>query len=432
MPPDVDVWIAPPRLGVPVSLIVDDSAPCINPLYYFRLQVDQSGYECREQRIPFAFLERFAAVCQERGIRGKFSVLPYPAGFGSILDGWDGCDRTELQRWLDLVRTAIAPACDITPEMLTHTMALDVATGRMLDQPEHDWLSGRSVAELTEYFSAALGILREAGFAPTGLTQPCYFHGARADYARATLDAMRATGGPPVTFFFADGVFDGPPVPPPAVVLLDRERGEAVVDIPAYVDDYCWFTQQPRGVNAREVVDRYLTEDGTSGRLAELAASGAWVTFVCHWQSLYSDGTTEGLRALDEVAARLNRVYGDRLIWLTLSEITRYRAASESCHIDVRQEDGGWLITLDAAFDCPDFTLSMRLPNNDSGLIRGMEWIGADGERRVLAQDEATSRLLSAGTWRPANGDLSVCVDLRRGRQAIQLEHAGLERIAQT
>src|SRR5918911_921086 len=144
----LQITIEKPRLGIPASLIVDDPAPCINPLYYFRLQVDRERYDYHEQRIPLSFLERFIAVCRTRGIRGKFSVLPYPAGLGSILEGWDGCDRGELAAWLDLARAEIAPRFDITPEVLTHTRALDLRTRTLLAQPEHDWMAERTQDEL--------------------------------------------------------------------------------------------------------------------------------------------------------------------------------------------------------------------------------------------------------------------------------------------
>jgi len=212
--------IEKPRLGIPASLIVDDPAPCINPLYYFRLQVDRANYAYHEACIPLSFLEEFIGVCRARGIRGKFSVLPYPAGLGSIIDGWEGCDQAELTTWLDLVRTEIAPQFDITPEILTHTLALDLRTRTLLPQSEHEWLAGRSRDEMTAYFSAALDLLTAAGFRPTGITQPCYFNGSRDDYTHATLEAIRTAGGPAVTFFFFDGHFDAPPLPPPGGVVL--------------------------------------------------------------------------------------------------------------------------------------------------------------------------------------------------------------------
>jgi hypothetical protein len=415
----VQIQIEKPRLGVPASLIVDDPAPCINPLYYFRLQVDRERYDYHEPSIPLSFLERFAQVARSHGIRGKFSVLPYPAGLGSIIDGWPGCDCEERTGWLELVRAQIAPSFDITPEILTHTLALDLRTRALLPQPEHEWMAGRTRAELAEYFGAALQLLRAAGFAPAGITQPCHFHGSREDYARATLDAIRAIGGPPVTFYFIDGQFDGPPVQPPEVVLLDRERGEAVVSILAYSDDHFWLTQRTLCRSAAQAADEYITPGGEGGRLVELASADAWLIFVTHWQSLYSDGSAEGLAALDEVGARLTGTYGARLTWLTLGEVARYRAASEGCRIEAQRRGDGWAITLDSAFGCPDFTISL-----DAGGA-GESW-----DRVSLATsvgDQALRRgagagLLEPGTWRGAGGRLSLCFDLRRGRQIIHVQ----------
>jgi hypothetical protein len=66
------IRIEKPRLSVPASLIVDDPAPCINPFYYYRLQVDREGAERHEPRIPLDFLEQFADLCGAHGLRGKF------------------------------------------------------------------------------------------------------------------------------------------------------------------------------------------------------------------------------------------------------------------------------------------------------------------------------------------------------------------------
>jgi hypothetical protein len=413
----LDISIEKPRLGLPASLIVDDPAPCVNPFYYFRLQVDREGWQRHEQHIPLDFLEQFASVCRSRGMRGKFSVLPYPAGLGSILDGWEGCDRDELAAWLDLARTAIAPHFDITPEILTHTLALDLNTRTLLPQPEHDWMAGRTRAELREYFGAALAILQQAGFAPAGITQPCHFHGSRADYAQAVREAISDIGGPAATFYFIDGCFDPPPLPPPEVVLLDRQRGEAVVSIIANCNDYFWPTQHITNAPAEQVVDGLITADGRAGRLGELAAAGEWLLFVCHWQTLYSDGSRAGVKALDEAAARLWRAHGPRLLWMTLGEIARYRAASEACIIRTSQDDGGWTIELDSAFDCPDFTISGALDQIVDDVVCQPE----SGLGRRLARHRAAQGLLPSDAWRQVDGRVSVCFDLRRGKQTINL-----------
>jgi len=117
------IKIEKPRLGLPVSLVVDDGVPCINPLYYFHLHVapDKHGRQ-HEATIPLDLLEQFAEVAQRHAMRGKFTVLPYPAGLGTILEEWKGFDRQEIERWLEITRTEIAPLFDITPEILTHTL----------------------------------------------------------------------------------------------------------------------------------------------------------------------------------------------------------------------------------------------------------------------------------------------------------------------
>jgi hypothetical protein len=415
----LQITIEKPRLSVPACLIVDDPAPCVNPFYYYRLQVDREGAECHERRIPLDFLEQFVDVCQARGMRGKFSMLPYPAGLGSILEGWEGCDRAELAAWIELARTRIAPHFDITPEILTHTLALDLGTYTLLPQSEQDWMAERTLDELQEYMGAALAILKEAGFQPSGITQPVVFNGSRVDYARATQEAIRAIGGPPVTFYFIDGYFEGPPMPDQEVVLLDRERGEAVISVIAYCNDYFWPTQHITNKRADEVVDGLISADGRTGRLAELAAANAWLTLVCHWQTLYSDGSREGLKALDEAAARLACTHGSRLLWLTLGEIARYRAASEGCQIELRREGDGWTIALDSAFDCPDFTIGL-------GELEPATWyvelIAEQGTApQTLDRDRAEDALLPTSAWRASSDLISVCFDLRRGRQTIAL-----------
>lgn len=415
----MQIQIEKPRLGVPVSLIVDDPTPCINPLFYFRLQVDRQHEIVHERLIPLAFLEQFIAVCRERGIRGKFSIIPYPAGLGSIVEGWPECTPDERERWLDLVRAELAPDFDITPEILTHTLALDLQTRCMLPEPEHIWMEERTEDELERYFAASLQILRDAGFAPSGITQPCYFNGPRAGYDRAVLAAIRASGGPPATFYFADFYQDAAPFPEPEVVLLDRERGEGVVNIPSYTDDYFWRTQRPWNEDARTAADRFITADGSAGRLAELARDNAWLIFVCHWQTLYSDGRLAGLRGLDTVAERLARVHGPRLHWMTLSEVARYRAASESCVISLQPDADGLGIRLESPFDCPAFTFSLDAPSGN----------GAAGDRAqldgiMLAPAETGATLMTPGTLRTEQGRRVFCINLARGAQLLRIEWA--------
>jgi hypothetical protein len=413
------ITIEKPRLGMPVSLILDDGVPVVNPLYYFRKQINKKEYEQYVTRIPLDFLEQFAAVVQKWGMRGKFTVIPYPAGLGSIVDGWEGCDKGELDSWLALARSAIAPSFDITPEILTHTLALDLKTHQLLEEPEHLWMNSRTQAELSEYMSAATALLRQAGFAPSGVTQPVTFKGDRPSYDQAVLEAIRspqADGGDPVetvTFYFIDFWPDKPPVPPHPVTLLDRERGEAVVSILAYADDFFWNSQYPNQPGYLQMADELISADGQSGRLVELMRSGAWATFCTHWQSQYSNGSRQGLAGLEEVAQRLVNTFGPRLLWMTNSAIARYRAAEEALQTTWLDEH---TLQLDSAFTCPDFTFTLSTPQP----VEQVELTSPRGDVVTLQGTPASSGLMAPGTWQADGEGVTVCFDLKRGVQTLK------------
>ncbi len=82
---------------------------------------------------------------------------------------------------------------------------------------------------------------------------------------------------------------------------------------------------------------------------------GAWATFCTHWQSQYANGSRQGLAGLEVVAQRLADTFGPRLLWMTNSEMARYRAAEEALQTTWLDEN---TLQLDAAFACPDFTLT--------------------------------------------------------------------------
>ncbi|MGD0005317.1 MAG: hypothetical protein ABSE06_13935 [Anaerolineaceae bacterium] len=410
---------------MPVSLILDDGVPVINALYYFRLQVNQKEFDQHVSRIPLDFLEQFAGVVQKWGLRGKFTVIPYPAGLGSILEGWEGCDQTELESWLALARSAIAPHFDITPEILTHTLALDLKTRHLLPEPEHIWMAGRNRAELSDYMGTAVGLLRQAGFTPTGITQPCYFKGDRPSYDQAVLEAIRPPGGDPAgtaAFYFIDFCPDKAPVPPHPVVLLNRERGEAVVSMLAYADDYFWNSQYPNPPGVVEMADELITTDGKAGRLVELMQAGAWATFCTHWQSQYSNGSRQGLAGLEEVARRLANTFGARLLWMTNGEMARYRAAEEALRTTWLDE---CTLQLDSAFACPDFTLTLSVQAlaGPGQAVKRVELASGQGAIVALrrAATGAGDGLMAPGSWQPDGERLTVCFDLQRGMQALKL-----------
>jgi len=307
-----------PNLRVPVALIVDDGCPCINPVWYIRNQVNKQPEPAHERTIPLDFMKMFCDWIQEAGIRGDFTVLPYPAGLGRIDVGMEGVDGTELGAWLDLARMVVAPLFDIHCEILTHTNALDLTTGKMMPDCEREWIAVQDEPTLTEYFAAAMQILKDAGLPNHGLTQPWSYAGDEAMYARAILAAEKRVNGRKVTHNFLHMDNAGPYVPP-RITQLDAEAGEAVVSVWGATDDYIWNTHEidkrEYAMSPDELADRYVTVDGSAGRLVELMRGGGPVVCVTHWQSLFSNGSALGLQTYREVERRIERPWGDRIAW---------------------------------------------------------------------------------------------------------------------
>ena len=137
-----DIKTELPALRFPVSMFIDDPAPCINPLYYYRRDCDnmQAGsfksWEAKPSvkmvdRIPLEFCREFGQWVRTTKVKGKFTILPFPAGLGDITRGLDGFDVREVKEWLAVVKKDVAPSFDITPEILTHTRSLDIRKGKL-------------------------------------------------------------------------------------------------------------------------------------------------------------------------------------------------------------------------------------------------------------------------------------------------------------
>jgi len=85
---------------LPIMLLIDD-AP-INAVYYirkhktdFNLPVEAEGFMSRWQEledykiIPNDFWEKFGRFATEKGVKGKITILPIPAGLGALDDTVD-------------------------------------------------------------------------------------------------------------------------------------------------------------------------------------------------------------------------------------------------------------------------------------------------------------------------------------------------------
>lgn len=318
-------------MSLPITLMVDDPAPLIN-VYWWHVRM-KGGMGHPDGRpvareVPVEFLHRFGELIARWGVRGKFSVLPYPAGLGPITEGWSGCDRRAMREWIETVRTAIVPQMDITPEILTHARALDLEDMTLLSEDESEWSQRQSAETLTPYIAYALHLLREVGLTATGVTSPWMFgYRVEDEYRQAIREAMRRVNGLTQSWYFLhiraqDDEFQSR--------VVYRRGDEYLVSICPQVDDYLWAVMESLAEGPEfvgRVADRFITADGKRGRLVELFAAGTPIVFFTHWQCLFCDGREVGLQVLDEVCRRIDAVWGRQVRWLKCSELAAEIAA---------------------------------------------------------------------------------------------------------
>ena len=356
---------------VPLSIIIDDSTVLVNLNYFWmrdRNPVD--GQNRRWQDVPVvhpeSFTREFAEWCLEHGVRGKFSVVPCPAALGRIDQGLPLFSREQQESWLRMCRETIAPAFDITPEMMTHTVVVDPLTCRPVEPEiweQFDWqtLPADREAELQEYLATACRILDNVGLTPRGVTSPGGFGGRSLElYARLTGLALRELTGDPTPFFFQRVRAERPVETP--VWHLDRVPGAhggestAVGEIIACTGDWTGSWTGYGQVN----VDRYITSDLEGGRLPEVIGAGDPAVLCSHWQGFYGMHADDrrGFRALKTVVSRLKEMdpLGERTRWRKVSEITDYACARALATLSVQ----GDRISLDLPVRVPEFTLCLR------------------------------------------------------------------------
>ena len=167
--------------------------------------------------IPDSFVRKFGTWCAEHGVKGKYSIVPYPACVGRLDRGLPGWTRRELDDSLALVRTLMVPNWDIHPEMVTHTRVIDLTTGHPYpDQSvafmeNWEWTTGRSADELAAYLAYALRILKEVGLPCEGVTTPGGF-GAKVlpQLSVATGQAVRDVFKAEIPHYFRHAIIRGP------------------------------------------------------------------------------------------------------------------------------------------------------------------------------------------------------------------------------
>ena len=358
---------------VPLSLIIDDSTVLVNLNYFWmrdRNPVDGLGR--RWEDVPVAhpewFTRSFAEWCLDNEVRGKFSVVPCPAGLGRIDEGLPMFSAEQQESWLAMCRELITPAFDITPEMITHTLVVDPKTCRPRESriwEQFDWQALPADEEelLIEYIATACQILVNVGLTPEGVTSPGGFGGKSLPlYAKVAGEGIRQATGNPTPYFFQQ-VFLDKPVPTP-VWYADRTRGEATGEIIAVTDDW---TGNWTGYGEVSV-DKYITADLQGGRLPAVIDASDPAVLVSHWQGFYGlhSDDQRGFNAFKTVVRRLKErdPEGAYTRWRKCSEITTYAIARDMA--DLRVE--GETVTLDLPVQVPELTL--RLSDIEPQAIR--------------------------------------------------------------
>jgi len=422
---DKSVEILHPRARVPLGFIIDDSTCLVNMAYFCMPQFNAAlptrpdywkKWKTWPREIPDSFVREFGEFAAEQGVRGKYSLVPYPACVGWLDRELPGWSRKELKESLKLVRDLIAPNFDITPEMITHTRVIDIKTGRPVEPIGPNTIENayppvkKSADELAAYIAYALKILKNCDIACGAITTPGGFgNKCRAELSQAVREAVTAVYATEIPHYFKYIIEDDEPTHPRLehVENLETDHPRLVVNVPAGIGDNFggWDGDRP------PQPDKYATEDASAGRLIDLIERNQPAVMFGHWAGLYTHGTKKGLEAAKRVILSLNRRYRDTTIWMKTGELARYQAAKELTRI----ERTGNTLTLTAPFACPDFTL--RIPR-------------AGNQPPRLTHDDGTAafaevndpRDVKPGTWLPQNAANILCINLPKGRTLLAID----------
>jgi hypothetical protein len=421
------VTVINPRGRVPVSLIIDDSTCLVNLAHFCIPQFQEvfpneykQPWKTLPREIPDSFVRKFGEWCASEGIKGKYSVIPFPACVGWLDRELPGWSKRELTASLELVRSLMMPNWDIHPEMVSHTWVINTQTGRpfpertSLFMENWGWSVGKSADQLALYMGFALKILKNAGFSCEGITTPGGF-GNRAlpELSRGTLDACRDVFGAQIPHYFRHIFTDRRSVAPRVELAsgLEGAGPRCVVSIIGCTGD--WFGGWD-GLT-KGSVDQFITADLKRGRVPEVVARGEPAVLVCHWPGMYFNGEETGFKIFQEVVKRLHDAY-DNLVWMKLSEIARYWAARELTRIE-RPDASGLLFH--APFACPQFTVKLDLSNETARASNRVRLRA--GQNQVELTPVASLLMLKAGTmFRPDRG-LVACLDLPKGLSRLEL-----------
>lgn len=422
-----EVRAVAPRGRVPVSFVIDDST-CLVNLAHFAMPQFAAAWPEREdyrkpwqswpREIPDEFVRRFGEWSHEHGVKGKYSIVPYPALVGWVDRELPGWSRKQLQDSLQLVRELMVPDWDIHPEMITHTRVIDIKSGRPLEQIDasamENWYprEPKSVDELAGYLAYALQILKNCGLPCEGVTTPGGFgNSVKSELSLAVGEAVRDVAGVEIPHYFKY-VMSGQESTEPRLEHVRRSDGgpvELTVTVPAGTGD--WFGGWD-GVSYGDVgtsSDRFITADLQQGRMVELIRRGQPAVMLCHWPGIYCNGTEIGFQIFQTVVRRLEEGYRDQILWMKLSEMARYWAAKELTQLRA----GGNRLTIAAPFACEQFTIEFTV----AGEAAEFQLITANGRTTLRSTDRLSQ--LNAGMYFRDGQKVTLCFALPKGESEL-------------
>jgi hypothetical protein len=418
--------VALPRLRVPLSFIIDDSTCLVNMGRFCMPQFaaawpDRSDYQ-RPWRswpteIPDAFVREFGQWSAQHGVKGKYSIVPYPACVGWLDRELPGWSQRDLRDSLQLVRELMVPSWDIHPEMITHTRVIDLATGRPSPTIEaatmENWYPQQkiSVDELAAYLAYALRILKNCELPCEGITTPGGFGNlVKSELPLAVQQAVQDVYKAEIPHYFKY-VVDGDENAEP---LIENLRADApashdlpplTVNVRAGTGD--WFGGWDGAERCR--AELYISADGQSGRMVDLIRRRQPAIMLCHWPGMYTNGTQQGFLDFQRVVLTLHEHFGDQIVWMKLSEIARYWTAK---HL-ARLAAAGRSLNVASPVVCPDFTV--ECPGWDADQPLYLVQRESDRQQITPLDQVGSLRELRSGSWVAQSSSVSVCWDLPAG-----------------
>ncbi len=413
-----------PRGRVPLSFIIDDSTCLVNmgkfcmPQFaatYPSRQDYQRPWQDWPDEIPDQFVSEFGSWCAEHGVKGKYSIVPYPACVGWLDRALPGWSQNQLNASLKLVRELMVPNWDIHPEMITHTRVIDLKTGR----PFADYSPANmensfpqtdvSVDYLASYLAYALQILKNCDLPCEGITTPGGFgNKVKEKLPLAVFEAVRDVYGSELPHYFKYVSSGEESTAPRLEAMRDTETAQprVTVNVPAGTGD--WFGGWD-GANRSEG-DKYANADGSAGRMVELIESRQPAVMLCHWAGMYCNGNRSGYHDFQKVVLALEHRYKDQTLWMKVSEIGRYWTAKELTKIETAENT----IQFNAPFACPNFTVRVSGQPFSKTLLK-------NGDKLSSLLPVSTLASLLSGRFYAQEDNTWICFDLPQGNSVLLL-----------